>query len=120
MRRLPGEMSPEPVTFYFRIDEEMDGAWVRLRLSGELDLGSTPVLKRRLEELRAQRQAVRLDLSRLEFIDSSGIHLLISAFNDARDGWALAVEPSLSRQVGRTLRLANVERIITRPHSSVR
>lgn len=119
MHRVPGELPPEPVTFYFGIDEEMDGAWVRLRLSGELDLGSAPALKHRLEELRAQRQAVRLDLSALEFIDSSGIHLLISAFNDAGDGWALEVKPSLSPQVGRTLRLANVERI-TRPHSSVR
>lgn len=57
---------------------------------------------------------MRLDLSGLEFIDSSGIHLLVRAFNDARaDSWALEMDPNLSRQVALTLRLAKVERIVT-------
>lgn len=105
--------------FYFGITEEVEGTWVRLRLNGELDLGSAPALQHRLEQLRAQKLPVRLDLSKLEFIDSSGIHLLVKAFNDARtDSWALEVEPSLSHQVARTLRLANVERIITGQHEN--
>lgn len=107
------------MTFYFEIQEARDGAWVRLRLTGELDLGSAPVLRARLEALRAQRQSVRLDLSSLEFMDSSGIHLLISAFNDARaDGWQFEVEPRLSRQVARSLELAHVDRIVAEQHQN--
>jgi anti-sigma B factor antagonist len=104
---------------YFEIDELQDGEFVRLRLTGELDLGSAPALEQRLAQLRAENQAVRLDLSELEFIDSSGIHLLIGAFNDPRDdGWRLEIEPQLSSQVDRVFRLAGLDRVFVDPAMS--
>lgn len=81
----------------FEVHETYDGEGVRLRLLGELDLVSAPVLRYRLERLRAENWRVCLDLSGLDFIDRSGIGLLISAFNDAReDGWQFEVDPCLS------------------------
>ena len=64
----------------FRITEtvEGDGA-VRLALAGELDLATTSALRRRLLELGSRRTRVRLDLSRLEFLDASGLQVLIEA-----------------------------------------
>jgi anti-sigma B factor antagonist len=101
---------------YFEIQETYDGDWVRLRLTGELDLGSAPVLRHRLAELRAEKRLVRLDLSGLEFMDSGGIHLLIGAFNDAReDGWQLAIDSALYPQVHRLFRLAALDSIIPGP-----
>jgi anti-sigma B factor antagonist len=101
---------------YFEIHEAHDREWLRLHLTGELDLGSAPVLRRRLAQLRAERRPVRLDLSRLEFMDSTGIHLLIDACKDAReDGWQLAIDPTLSPRVQRLFKLTGLDRIIPGP-----
>lgn len=98
----------------FQIDAQPQAEHVRLRLTGDLDLASVPVLKRRLEELCAQKRSVRLDLSGVDFIDSSGMHLLITAFKDARaDGCRLEVDPWLAPNVEQSLRLARLEGMIT-------
>ena len=98
---------------YFEIQEAYDGESLRLRLLGELDLASTPILKDRLARVRAEKRLVRLDLSGLEFIDSSGIHLLIAAFNVAReDGWQLETDSALSPQVHSLFKLTGLDRIV--------
>lgn len=98
---------------YLNIEEERKLGAVSLVLSGELDLASTPVLQRRLDELQAEHSDVRLDLSKLEFIDSTGVHLLISALQNSRaDGWRLEVAPDVAPEVMRVLRLVQVDRFI--------
>jgi anti-anti-sigma factor len=70
---------------------DADGV-LRLMLVGELDLAATPGLQERLQSLKAEGAAVRLDLSRLEFADSSGLRTLISSAEAAQhDGWQLEV-----------------------------
>lgn len=49
-------------------------------LCGELDLGSVPALSRELHAAENRRPSrVVVDLSELEFIDSSGLHELLRA-----------------------------------------
>jgi anti-sigma B factor antagonist len=107
-----------PTPAYFEIHQAHDGDRLRLKLTGELDLGSAPVLRQRLAQLRAEQRPVRLDLSRLEFMDSTGIHLLLDAYHDARhDGWQLAIDPTLSPRIQRLFKLTGLDRIIpTPPH----
>ena len=91
---------------------ELEGS-VRLVVSGELDLASAPALEARLNQLRDARQSVRLDLSKLEFIDSTGIRLLIYATNDARqDGWNLEIGSELTLAVKRALEVTRVDQLI--------
>jgi anti-anti-sigma factor len=98
---------------YFDIREQRESGVVRLVLTGELDLGSAPVLRARLEELQAEQSDVRLDLSRLEFMDSTGLHLLISVLQDARaDSWQLQVDPNLAPAVRSLFQLVNVDPFI--------
>lgn len=98
---------------YFEIEEVTNGSALRLRLLGELDLGTAPVLEERLNELRTQKRAVRLDLSTLEFIDSTGIGLLLQAVGRARqDGWQLAVDERFAPQVKRVLELVHTDRFL--------
>lgn len=59
---------------------------VRLALSGELDIVSTPVLEKTLAELStSDAELVVVDLRGLQFMDSTGLHLLIQAQQQAHD-----------------------------------
>ena len=46
-----------------------------MTITGEVDMSSAPVLRRTIDAMQAV--SPRLDLSRVTFIDSSGLHLLI-------------------------------------------
>lgn len=63
-----------------------------VRLHGELDLESIHLLRGTLRQLRTEKADVLVDLSKLEFIDSSGLQLL----------WNAAVQ---SGEEGRELKL---------------
>ncbi len=95
---------------YFEIAESETADGLRLSLHGELDLVSTRALEDRLTRLRAKRRPVRLDLSKLEFIDSTGLHLLIRAVADARtDEWRFQIEPDVSHPVRRLFALVRFD-----------
>ena len=62
------------------IVEHRDDGAVTLRVTGELDLGSAPTLKKALEKAEDQNpQSVVLDLSQLTFMDSTGIRAILQA-----------------------------------------
>lgn len=91
----------------FRLEErfERDGT-LRLMLMGELDVAVVDQLSTRLRELRKGGYPVRLDLSSLDFIDSSGIQKILREISDARrDGWQLEVDGPMTDQVARTVDL---------------
>jgi anti-sigma B factor antagonist len=52
-----------------------------LKLQGEIDLESAPELERRLHDLGPAHDVV-LDAAEVEFIDSSGLRVVISAHQD--------------------------------------
>ncbi|KPI02361.1 anti-anti-sigma regulatory factor, SpoIIAA [Actinobacteria bacterium OK006] len=55
------------------------GEWAVLRVSGEMDLVTSPVLRRRVHEAVAEgRHSLVLDLSEVLFCDSSGVGVLIA------------------------------------------
>lgn len=106
-------MTAQPPTF--RIHESQMNGSVRLSLTGELDLGTTPVLEDRLTRLRATKSPVTLDLSRLDFIDSTGLHLLVRLVGDARmKRWQLRIEPDVAPQVMSVFRLVHLDRFLAR------
>ena len=103
-------MRPPP---NLNIQESRTDDGVRLSLSGELDLASCTMLEDRLVRLRVTKSPVRLNLSRLEFIDSTGIHLLIRTVGEARiKGWELVIEPDVHPQVLRMFKLVHLDRFV--------
>ena len=68
------------------VEERLGDSTIVLRLSGELDLGTAPELRQRLDELSGDGVTLRLDLSTLDFMDSTGVSLLIAATQAAQDG----------------------------------
>lgn len=73
-----------------------------MQLTGELDLASADVLEREVRRLRvAGFDRVVVDLRRVDFMDSTGLRLLISLRNTAkREGHRLLIVPG-PRQVQR-------------------
>jgi anti-sigma B factor antagonist len=71
---------------YLEVDTtERDGALV-LRVRGELDVDSAQVVRRQLfETVIAEGQKVVVDLEGLDFIDSSGLTVLIQTARRVRD-----------------------------------
>ena len=62
-----------------RIDERIDDGMVVLRLEGELDLVTADRVQERLDEAAGSRADVVIDLSGVEFMDSTGLRLIVSA-----------------------------------------
>lgn len=91
--------------------EELEGGVRAVAVRGELDLSTAPELDRVLEEAVAAQASVLLDLSACEFIDSTGIALIVRAWQrlDAQDGDARLVLCSVNRQVHRLLNITGVE-----------
>jgi anti-sigma B factor antagonist len=92
------------------ITEVRDAGRVRLRLRGELDLAGAPAVRDRLRRLREGGEPVLLDLDELEFIDMSGLRVLLTASGEAsRDGWSFAVTRGSAR-VRRLIGLVQLNR----------
>ncbi|MFF3709278.1 STAS domain-containing protein [Streptomyces phaeochromogenes] len=62
-----------------RVTDGEQRGWVVLRVSGEMDLVTSPVLRQRVHDAVADgRHSVVLDLSGVLFCDSSGVGVLIA------------------------------------------
>jgi anti-sigma B factor antagonist len=88
------------------IDRTTDGDAVILALRGELDLTSAPLFEQALMEAESSKpRRVIIDLSGLEFMDSTGLRALLIARERAQEnGHELALRRG-PRQVQRVLEL---------------
>jgi anti-sigma B factor antagonist len=65
-----------------------------VRPAGELDIATAPRLDRALLDGRRAGDVVVLDLADLEFMDSTGLRVIVRAVETARrDGWQLTLRP---------------------------
>jgi anti-sigma B factor antagonist len=86
---------------------EESGVTSIVALSGELDLSTIPRMEAPLMEQVLQRRAVLVDLTKVSFIDSSGIGVLIQAFN-ASNGIPMHVLIGPGSQVDRVFGIVGV------------
>lgn len=62
-----------------KVTDDEQGEWAVLRVSGEMDLVTSPVLRQRVHDAVADgRRSLVLDLSGVVFCDSSGVGVLIA------------------------------------------
>lgn len=81
---------------------------VRLALHGELDLSNVSTLDLSLTEALASGRDVVIDLDKLEFLDSTGVSLLVTTL--ARpDAGKLSFLPSTSPEVTRLLEMTGLD-----------
>ncbi|MFJ4711456.1 STAS domain-containing protein [Streptomyces sp. NPDC088785] len=63
-----------------KVNESAQGDWAVVRVSGEMDLVTSPALRQQVHDAVADgRHSVVLDLSDVFFCDSSGVGVLIAA-----------------------------------------
>jgi len=68
------------VVVAFNVTGDEHGDWAVLRVSGELDLVTSPMLRQRVHDAVAEgRHSLVLDLSEVFFCDSSGVGVLIAS-----------------------------------------
>ena len=113
---LRSRVMPHP----FEVSSEQPEPGVRVfKVLGELDMNTAPELDRRLNEALAEPEtSIMLDLAGCEFIDSTGIALIVRAWqrldrNGGGDGSGRFVVCCINHQVRRLLRITGVESSIS-------
>lgn len=86
-----------------------EGSQLRLSLKGELDLSNAEILEDALTEAFASDKKILIDLGRLQFLDSTGIALLVAALGRP-DAERLSFLPSESSDVRRLLDLTGLDK----------
>jgi len=106
----------------FAMREHLDpDETLRLTVLGDLDLAVADRLSARLGELKEGGRPVRLDLSKLAFIDSTGVQALLVALADARwTGWQLEVAQEVSPSVARATQLVGIAHVLWPPDAGPR
>jgi anti-anti-sigma factor len=89
-----------------------DGRDSVITLYGELDLASSPTLEAELEQLEGSERVV-IDLRELEFIDSTGLSVLVKAHQQAQEQGTEFGLVKGGGQVQRLLRLTGLAERLT-------
>jgi len=101
-RRIPEQTpamsspaSPPPNEPLLRMDVATAAGTARVRLAGDLDLSTEPAVRARVAALRGDGSTrIVLDLAELDFIDSTGLQLILELYGDAaQDSFTLALVP---------------------------
>ncbi len=103
------------------LDRETEDGRATIRLAGELDISTADELARTLSELDAPGgpEGIRIDLSGLRFMDSTGLRLIVTSdLRLRREGRVLTLVPG-PEQVQRVFRLALLEeRLVFEPSAN--
>jgi anti-sigma B factor antagonist len=91
---------------------ERDGSLI-VGFSGDVDLQSSPEARKILLECVARKMPVLVDLSGVNYIDSSGIASLVESLQTARKGGGNLVLVSVSEAALRVLELARLDKVFT-------
>lgn len=94
------------------IEERLPGS-VRLLVTGELDLASAPELESTIRHAWGCGNQVVLDLSVLEFMDSTGLRSLVVLQGEAqREGWQLDFAERFSPTVDRLFDMVGMKNVL--------
>lgn len=85
-----------------------EGMHVRVTLDGELDLSNAPTLEAALAEAIESEKKVLIDLGKLEFLDSTGVALIVETLS-RRDAERFSFLPSESSGVRRLLEMTGLD-----------
>jgi anti-sigma B factor antagonist len=98
----------DPAPFAVSVSRDGNGA-IEVSVQGELDLGSAPELEQALERELAAGNDVLLDLSRVDFIDSTGLRAIVASVRTAKAvGSKLKLKPDLPAHARRLMEIVGL------------
>lgn len=106
-RRAGTRVKPAPARLHVRRVDHPLGAV--LSLDGELDLATVPLLQAQLGRAVHDKGVVVIDLTRLQFIDSSGLSVLVGAERQLRTSGRQMVLVYGPRSVRRVFEFASLD-----------
>jgi len=91
-----------------------DGDNVIVRLAGELDHYCAQSVRRELDALIADRSVrwLVLDFSRLQFMDSSGIGVILGRYRQMRDRGGQVGVVNMNSHIARIFHMSGMDRVI--------
>jgi anti-sigma B factor antagonist len=93
------------------IDRE-DGDRIRLTVRGEVDLYTSPELRKAImKAVPAAQGGVEVELSAVDYMDSSGVATLVEGFKTARESAKAFILMNPSKSVMRVLELARLDAV---------
>jgi anti-sigma B factor antagonist len=101
-------LSPVP----FQVDQESRDGVLIIAISGELDLDTAPEFEQRLGEAAGSDAPILINLSDCEFIDSTGLSLLVQAerrLTEEQRGFAICCPKA---DVKRLLELTGIDEAV--------
>ena len=91
-----------------------DADWMVVHLHGEVDLASAPQLRRELYDVIDQgHRSIAIDLTSVDFMDSTGLGVLIGALKRLRESDGTLVLAGIKPAVGRVFEITGLDRIFT-------
>lgn len=104
-------MGGEPREFAVEVAE---GEPTVVRIRGEVDLYTAPRLRERLDDVvSGQDQQVVVDLTDMDFIDSTGLGVLVGALKQVRERGGDMVLRNASRSTHKILEIAGLTKLFT-------
>ncbi len=106
--------APEQVQSHFRVEAHTQGEAQVLAVSGELDLAAASSLEEELDRaLTSGSQLIVVDLKGLDFIDSTGLSVLVRAHQRAQEAGLDLGLVNPGAQVERLLSLTGLAQRLT-------
>lgn len=85
---------------------------VRLMVSGEIDVFTAPKLRERLLPLCQDGQTVVVDLSEVNYIDSTGLGVFVGAYKIQQTSSGKMILIGVNRRLSRIFRITGLQDII--------
>lgn len=99
---------------HFNVEQRSEGGATVLMVSGELDLAASPTLEERLDQVFSDSVSqLVIDLRALEFIDSTGLSVLVKAHQRAEESGCNFGLVNGGSQVRRLLTLTGIAERLT-------
>ncbi|HVL50960.1 MAG TPA: STAS domain-containing protein [Actinomycetota bacterium] len=112
MRSITGRTRPRGAVIQLSIDSSPEAGWVVVKVDGEVDLSNASGLREHLiSQVQEANYNIAVDLSGVEFMDSSGLAVLISGLRRTKehDGSLVLIAPTAS--VKRVLSITGLDKV---------
>lgn len=93
------------------LDTRKDGETTIVSVKGDIDFNSSPDVRKALLDLVEDAKAVVVDMSSVDYIDSSGVASLIEAYQSAKSAGCAFSLAAVSQPALRVLKLAHLEKV---------